>query len=205
MPPPVTDTNPYNVFRPREKISRPQTRRKRENDVPTFEKMQEIRRNMQQGMRILDVLAKRERRKRDLVAVEIDIQQAQVRIRHDALTEEEEASMGRQAKQRTTTSHAVPGADKHHAGIRKHGKHNKKHRRHNIIRQMSPCPPPPMPQMLFAIELDLDQIEGSDIHLPPEIDRSRSRGRFGRGGRLIFDRCNPLGTLSSAHCDAWVQ
>ena len=32
-PPAPNDLNPFNVFRPREKISRPQTRRRRENDV----------------------------------------------------------------------------------------------------------------------------------------------------------------------------
>jgi enhancer of polycomb-like protein len=69
MPPPVTDTNPYNVFRPREKISRPQTRRKRENDHAAYQKMAEIRRNMAAGLFILEAVAKRERRKRDLVNV----------------------------------------------------------------------------------------------------------------------------------------
>lgn len=40
-PPPVNDTNPYNVFRPREKAHRLHTRRmqRRENNVQSFEKL----------------------------------------------------------------------------------------------------------------------------------------------------------------------
>ena len=38
LPPAPNDTNPFNVFR-REKIHRPQTRRRRENDVSGYEKL----------------------------------------------------------------------------------------------------------------------------------------------------------------------
>ncbi|KAK9151102.1 hypothetical protein Syun_009411 [Stephania yunnanensis] len=43
-PPPVNDTNPYNVFRPREKAHRLHTRRmqRRENNVQSFEKLRQI-------------------------------------------------------------------------------------------------------------------------------------------------------------------
>ncbi|KAG2313609.1 hypothetical protein Bca52824_025166 [Brassica carinata] len=42
-PPPVNDTNPYNVFRPREKAHRLHTRRmqRRENNVQSFEKLRQ--------------------------------------------------------------------------------------------------------------------------------------------------------------------
>ncbi|KAJ8433041.1 hypothetical protein Cgig2_009141 [Carnegiea gigantea] len=43
-PPPVNDTNPYNVFRPREKAHRLHTRRmqRRENNVQSFEKLRQV-------------------------------------------------------------------------------------------------------------------------------------------------------------------
>nr|XP_009781033.1 PREDICTED: uncharacterized protein LOC104230000 isoform X2 [Nicotiana sylvestris] len=43
-PPPVSDTNPYNVFRPREKAHRLHTRRmqRRENNVQSFEKLRQV-------------------------------------------------------------------------------------------------------------------------------------------------------------------
>jgi len=44
-PPPVNDTNPYNVFRPREKVHRLHTRRmqRRENNIQSFEKLRLVR------------------------------------------------------------------------------------------------------------------------------------------------------------------
>ena len=49
--------------RPREKIHRPQTRRRRENNVDSLEKMQLIRRNMKHAAEVLDVVTRREQRK----------------------------------------------------------------------------------------------------------------------------------------------
>ncbi|KAL0295817.1 UNVERIFIED_CONTAM: hypothetical protein Scaly_3086700 [Sesamum calycinum] len=50
-PPPVNDTNPYNVFRPREKAHRLHTRRmqRRENNVQSFEK---LRQNMKYDIQV---------------------------------------------------------------------------------------------------------------------------------------------------------
>jgi len=217
MPPPVTDTNPFNVFRPREKISRPQTRRKRENDVIAYEKMLEIRQNMEHGIAVLEAVAKRERRKRDLLAIELELQTMQVRLRHeprsalhDGVDEATIATLGRTGKLRTDRSvdHSALGPssiptlslDKAHSGIRKH-KHGKKrkHRelrdKQTLLKQLAPPPPPPLPQMLFAMEIDLDKL--ADIGLPTGVDLGLCKPRFGRGGRIVFDRCDPLSHGSS--------
>mmetsp|Transcript_22142 Transcript_22142/g.48595 ORF Transcript_22142/g.48595 Transcript_22142/m.48595 type:complete len:454 (-) Transcript_22142:10-1371(-) len=218
MPPPVTDTNPFNVFRPREKISRPQTRRKRENDLVAFEKMQEIRLNMEKGIAVLEAIHKRERRKRDLLAIELELQMMQVRLRHeprsalhDGVDEATIAALGRTGKLRNDRavdrSAIAPSTlptmslEKAHAGIRKH-KHGKKKRRdrelrdrQTILKQLAPPPPPPQPQMLFALDIDLDKL--AEMKLPADVDLSRCRPRFGRGGRIVFDRCNPLPHASS--------
>eukprot|EP00887_Chlorella_sp_A99_P003834 scaffold11.g3834.t1 len=42
-PTPPADQNPYNVFRPRERLNRPQTRRRRENNEDSLEKLRMIR------------------------------------------------------------------------------------------------------------------------------------------------------------------
>ncbi|KDO46865.1 hypothetical protein CISIN_1g0206552mg [Citrus sinensis] len=65
-PPPVNDTNPYNVFRPREKAHRLHTRRmqRRENNVQSFEKLRQVRRNLDQAKSILEALIKRRKKER---------------------------------------------------------------------------------------------------------------------------------------------
>ncbi|XP_073125589.1 uncharacterized protein [Henckelia pumila] len=59
-PPPVNDTNPFNVFRPREKAHKLHTRRmqRRENNVQSFEKLRQVRRNLDQSKIILEALIK---------------------------------------------------------------------------------------------------------------------------------------------------
>ena len=55
------------ICRPRERINRPQTRRRRENNEESLEKMQTIKQNLNKAMELLEYLVRRERRKRDLV------------------------------------------------------------------------------------------------------------------------------------------
>nr|GEW89628.1 ribonuclease H-like domain-containing protein [Tanacetum cinerariifolium] len=60
-PPPATDTNPYNVFRPREKTHRLHTRRieRRENNVQSFEKLHQVRRNLEQAKNLLEAVIRK--------------------------------------------------------------------------------------------------------------------------------------------------
>jgi enhancer of polycomb-like protein len=53
--------------RPRERIHRPQTRRRRENNVDSLDKLRMIRENVLKALDIFECLVKRERKKRDLV------------------------------------------------------------------------------------------------------------------------------------------
>ncbi|KAK4402056.1 Enhancer of polycomb1 [Sesamum angolense] len=79
-PPPVSDTNPYNVFRPREKAHKLHTRRmqRRENNVQSFEKLRQVRRNLDQAKTIVEALIKREEKKRELLESEITLQRIQM-------------------------------------------------------------------------------------------------------------------------------
>uniref|UniRef100_A0A0C9S9Y1 Enhancer of polycomb-like protein n=1 Tax=Wollemia nobilis TaxID=56998 RepID=A0A0C9S9Y1_9CONI len=84
-PPPVNDTNPYNVFRPREKAHRLHTRRmqRRENNVQSFEKLRQVRRNIEQAKGVLRFICKREEQKRECVENEINYQRLQIKYKHD--------------------------------------------------------------------------------------------------------------------------
>ncbi|CAL5214397.1 unnamed protein product [Lathyrus oleraceus] len=83
--PAVNDTNPYNVFRPREKAHRLHTRRmqRRENNVQSFEKLRQVRRNLDQAKSLLEALIKREERKRDVIESEVTLQRMQMKYKHE--------------------------------------------------------------------------------------------------------------------------
>lgn len=97
-PPPVNDTNPFNVFRPREKIHRPHTRRmqRRENDLQSFEKLRQVRLNIERSLLLIRAVQQREERKREIVEVEANAQRLQLRLKadqfaqHDALRAEDD-------------------------------------------------------------------------------------------------------------------
>ncbi|XP_019052069.1 PREDICTED: enhancer of polycomb-like protein 1 isoform X1 [Nelumbo nucifera] len=82
-PPPVNDTNPYNVFRPREKAHRLHTRRmqRRENNVQSFEKLRKVRRNLDQAKTVLEALVKREEKKREVMECEVNLQRNQMKYK----------------------------------------------------------------------------------------------------------------------------
>ncbi|KAG0582252.1 hypothetical protein M758_3G044900 [Ceratodon purpureus] len=82
-PPPVNDTNPFNVFRPREKIHRPHTRRmqRRENDVQSFEKLKQVRYVIERSLVLVRAIQQREEKKRELVEVEANTQRLQLRLK----------------------------------------------------------------------------------------------------------------------------
>ncbi|GLJ08878.1 hypothetical protein SUGI_0097490 [Cryptomeria japonica] len=90
-PPPVNDTNPYNVFRPREKAHRLHTRRtqRRENNVQSFEKLRQVRRNLEQAKRVFEALTKREEKKREFMESEINLQREQIKYKHDTHHDED--------------------------------------------------------------------------------------------------------------------
>ena len=63
----IADTNPFNVFRPRERINRPQTRRRRENNQESWDKLLLMKQNLTKAKEVTELMAKRERKKRDAV------------------------------------------------------------------------------------------------------------------------------------------
>ena len=80
------------LCRPREKIHRPQTRRRRENNPDSFERLQTISDNIRMALQLFELVVKRERKKRDMTYVVTDWQQLQIKQRFNPRPEQETVS-----------------------------------------------------------------------------------------------------------------
>jgi enhancer of polycomb-like protein len=229
-PPAVTDPNPFAVFRPREKTHRPQTRRRRENDIGAFSRMRSLRGNLDTSRAILEWLQRRERRKRDILACEMDAQLLQLRARHDPRLPAQARCRPRCLRLCFLTPGAqpveVPPAEpeqarvKHQLGARCLGeqqalpgpngpaldratmqqlteaaqKREKKRRRDGRERRgpdpaYVPPPEPPEPEMPF---LGVPDFYALGIAVPAAAHSLCGQARFGRGGRIVIDRVDPI-------------
>ena len=83
VPTALTDESPLHVFRPRERTNRVQLRRKRENDQQSFDKMRQLRRNLDTARCLLEWVLRREKRRREETLCELDEQVLRVRLRHE--------------------------------------------------------------------------------------------------------------------------
>ncbi|KAL2928150.1 Enhancer of polycomb-like protein 2 [Bienertia sinuspersici] len=210
-PPPVNDTNPYNVFRPREKAHRLHTRRmqRRENNVQSFEKLRQVRRNLDQAKTILEALIKREEKKRDVMETEVSLQRIQLKYKHetelledsfllpsfqpfskfgaceDEFMDPEEAAHNQMPVQpgRGQTPFVDSKPVMVPTGSLRHDL-----RWRNVASSW-----------IRRVPLVPDKLAACGIVPPSDTSKSSSsarspafRGRIGRGGRIIFDRWNPL-------------
>lgn len=221
-PPPVNDTNPYNVFRPREKAYRLHTRRmqRRENSVQSFEKLRLIQRNLVQAKMLMDALIKREEKKREAMECEVHLRRIQMKYKHEALliddgfalsgfqqvpskfgsSDDDYADSDDTDTEQPVVFHPRFPDNKLSTipSVRLKREHELKRRRHQNAWLFRRDPEEPI--MLFTRPLDPDKLEMARIRPPldPPIDGGstappfRCQGRIGRGGRIIFDRWNPL-------------
>ncbi|KAL3651466.1 hypothetical protein CASFOL_004468 [Castilleja foliolosa] len=225
-PPPVNDTNPYNVFRPREKAHRLHTRRmqRRENNVQSFEKLRQVRRNLDQAKNILQALIKREETKRELAESEVTLQRVQMKYKHEIeLLEDSLALPGLPSfpsKVGSSEEEFVDSDDV--ANTRPHsrqfamrtppftesklvmvgpGNTRREARRvvpHTWLHKLDPNEP----VLLFTKPLLPDKLAAAGIIPPSDPSPTTTNatsahpfschGRIGRGGRIVFDRWNPL-------------
>eukprot|EP00884_Botryococcus_braunii_P014681 jgi/Botrbrau1/23213/Bobra.0041s0057.1 len=187
------DSNPYNVFRPRDRIHRPQTRRRRENNEDSLDKLRQIQQNLAAAKDLLKEIVKREQRKTQIVVLEIDSQQYQIRRAHeprsmwDQIDAEFSSALKSKQAHRKPLGWEHPNADGHQ---------NKKRRKEKAMSMESLGPPPPQPYIppVFEVPIDLSALaiknpDGEGLW-QPNVDVARCRARIGRGGRLIFDRCD---------------
>ena len=226
-PPAPNDTNPFNVFRPREKISRPQTRRRRENDVSSYDKLRQIRKSVDISIGILELVVKREKRKSELLAVEQELQNLQINLRHEPKSAheaiEQKAMDADKKRIKTETPEVQPNKNVVLAGgavelIKKPdgqyvvlgddtGDIAGRKRRREIglaaiggypsrprvqIPVLPYKPPPEIPdiEMLFTKSPSMGAVR--PFLLPLGIDLTHCRPRYGRAGRIIFDRKDPI-------------
>ncbi|XP_004232643.1 uncharacterized protein [Solanum lycopersicum] len=219
-PPPVNDTNPYNVFRPREKAHRLHTRRmqRRENNAQSFEKLRQVRRNLDQAKIILEALIKREEKKREVIDSEISLQRLQMKHKNetelfvDAFTLPEFPSFP--SKVGSSEDEFVDSDDP--STSRRHIAQNitfpdpklvtasprimkREFKRRNVSHGWLYKLDPNEPTLLFTKPLDPAKLSAAGI-IPPGSPTPNGlpahtfsfRGRMGRGGRIVFDRWNPL-------------
>ncbi|CAN0840431.1 Enhancer of polycomb homolog 2 [Linum grandiflorum] len=224
-PPPVSDTNPYNVFRPREKAHRLHTRRmqRRENNVQSFEKLRQVRRNLEQAKTILEALIKREEKKREVTETEVSLQRIQIKYKHETeLLEDSLAFPGFQpisSKFASSEDEIMDSDDFANSRPRTWPPlpiHNPTMTDTNILnfpaatirRRHGPDGwlnkmDPNEPVLLFTKPLVAEKLASAGIQPPVDPSPStrdgsgssvsyRFRGRMGRGGRIVFDRWNPL-------------
>ena len=97
-PPAPNDANPFNVFRQREKTNRPQTRRRRENDAGSFDKMRQIRKHMEMVYAVVELQLRREEKKLERCQNERDAQTLQLELKHEPRTRHEEIEAAYAAK-----------------------------------------------------------------------------------------------------------
>ncbi|KAL4205524.1 hypothetical protein AMTRI_Chr01g115030 [Amborella trichopoda] len=221
-PPPVNDTNPYNVFRPREKAHRLHTRRmqRRENNVQSFEKLRQIRRNLDQAKTVLEALIKREEKKREVMKCEVNFQRTQMKYKHETrLFENGLALSGFPSfSQRSASNddYFIDSKDLTNGYTHnRFGLGTKPPITDSMLMKREPRrrPPPqgffkkekcgmqdPLePLLLFTKPVDPERLAAAGIRKPPDppINKAlaarpyRLRARIGRGGRIIFDRLNP--------------
>lgn len=213
-PPPANDTNPYNVFRPREKAHRLHTRRmqRRENNVYSFEKLRLVRRNLGQAKTVLEALIKREETKRELLENEASLQRIQMKYKHEAqLIDDEMAMAGLQSNSQKLRSSEDDFIDADDAKTRRLHSRTVQNsptvdsrmrvvRNSRIKRRWSYRRDPHEPVLLFTRPPDPVKLFAAGIIRPPSppIESGSStppyrfQARMGRGGRIIFDRWNPL-------------
>ncbi|KAL3160983.1 hypothetical protein ABBQ38_009373 [Trebouxia sp. C0009 RCD-2024] len=210
-----SDTNPHSCFRAREKINKPLLRnRRRGNDMDSLQKLQTIRQNQLDAIKVVHFLIKRERKKRDIAYADVDLQQYQIKMKHeprhlhDAIDAEYAAAVKLTAKggrrpvgfdaksekaHREAEGAATPDAMA--ALVRKSKKRRRDPSRMQSISALPPPPLPTEPEMLFANPVSLARFSqpASDSQaMPPLPDFSTCRARIGRGGRLVLARCQPF-------------
>lgn len=214
------DNNPYAVFRPREKQSRPQTRRRRENDVRSYERLREVHDNLTAALQLIETVCERERKKRELVRHLVDEQRLRLRLRHSPVADHDrlcaETTTALKERLRRTLEGEAAAAREGRGGADGRSRYGVRSGRvtrpgvgrglhpANAVTDLPPAPERPQPPAPFDLRglgsLDLGDnaplasLEKALLLTFPRGAglRSGARARFGRGGRIIFDRCKAM-------------
>ncbi|CEG00330.1 Enhancer of polycomb-like, N-terminal [Ostreococcus tauri] len=226
-PPAPNDPNPFNVFRPREKISRPQTRRRRENDVSSYDRLRSVRKSFDISIGILELMLKREKRKNEMLTVEHELQNLQIKLRHEPKASHEaieQKAMDADKKRakleipenppnknivlaggsvelvkKPDGQYVVLGDDmgdiagrkrRRELGLAAIGGYPPRPR---VQIQVLPYKPPPeIPDIEMLFTKTPSMVAVRPFLLPLGVDLKQCRPRYGRGGRIVFDRKDPI-------------
>ncbi|PIA29361.1 hypothetical protein AQUCO_06000017v1 [Aquilegia coerulea] len=186
-PPPFNDTNPYTVFRSRLKARHPHTRRmqmRREHNVLSFQRLHQVRRNLEQTKTVIEALVKREEKKRELVESEVSIMRLQMKYKQETPQFIEDCNGF--------------GGSLHFSSI--FGSSVEDEKFADSADDMTIVQPDFAQNLPFTRPLDPEKLVAAGIKPPlgPPIQNGMSapsyrfHGRIGRGGRIVFDRWNPL-------------
>jgi enhancer of polycomb-like protein len=215
------------VFRPREKISRPQTRRRRENDVTSYDKLRQLRKSLDISIGVLELVVKREKRKSELLTVEQELQKLQIKLRHEpkaSLEAIEQKVMEADKKRFKTETPEIPpnknivlaggavelikkpdgqyvvlGDDmgdlagrkrRRELGLAALGGYAPRPRVQIPVLPYQPPPEIPDIEMLFTKSPSMAAVR--TFVLPLGVNLKQCRPRYGRSGRIIFDRKDPI-------------
>ena len=220
---PDSDKNDANCFRPRKKVRRPQTRRRRDNDFPTYERLKEIRINLESSRQLLHTIVKREKRKMDINIYKCEVKLLQEKLHHEPKQLHDmieiEAANNILKKERARQDDLFKevsrmGNDNLRAvlesmnnqdsntNIKRKRKESKvEWKQQKAAMQLAMVDPPVEPdiEMRFAGSLDLSRLSYF-MTIPPEVHRMNCKARIGRGGRIIFDRSHAL--TRESYCSA---
>ncbi|KAF8414345.1 hypothetical protein HHK36_002346 [Tetracentron sinense] len=174
-PPPVNDTNPYNVFRPREKAHRLHTRR-----VATLICFQHDTQLVEDGLALPA------------------FQLGKFCSSEDDFVNSDDMEHSRPGTRLATVKNS-PFTDSKLMMVQT-GRLNLELRRQHVLHGWLQKRDPLQPVLLFTRPLDPERLAVAGIIPPsnPPIENGattqpcRCHGRIGRGGRIIFDRWNPL-------------
>ncbi|KAF5952081.1 hypothetical protein HYC85_010025 [Camellia sinensis] len=210
-PPPVNDTNPYNVFRPREKAHRLHTRRmqRRENNVQSFEKLRQVRRNLDQAKTLVEALIKHETE-----LLEDSLALPGLPSFPGKFGSSEEEFMDSDDVANIRPPYTLPGAVQNMPSMDSKlvmvsaGSMKREFRRKNAPNGWLHKLDPLEPVLLFTKPVDPEKLAAAGIVPPPDSSTTTTttmtmmnsasgrsynfHGRIGRGGRIVFDRWNPL-------------
>eukprot|EP00249_Psilotum_nudum_P021124 c27981_g2_i1 orf=317-1837(-) len=256
--PSVNDTNPFNVFRPREKAHRPHTRRmqRRENAVQSFKKLRQVHRNLEQARALLGMIQKREVKKREIVECELHLQRVQITMKHDSQIDDENLLrtistvvtpnprksipfkrdetifsgqwsnfvvdtpdlINGHVNMRHSSEFTPPLSDgsvmlDHGDQLKLKGKPWRFPQPHGEALKRIAALDSFEPVMLFTKSLDPEKLDAAGIVPPldPPLSNGSTqapfcfRGRIGRGGRIVFDRWNPLTQMPLGGCNSFTS
>lgn len=188
----ASDTNSYNVFRPREKVNRPQTRRRRENSMECLEKLKTIKDNLYHAMEMAKLTLWRENKKATMKRVDVELQTLQMKLH--MLPQQMHEGIEAQSMQRLqdlfVSSSEYESRDPHfRPSTVKRKRDDFEEMNYDLVSALGEPPAPLEPDMVFTLPVKLEKLN-QHLLRPSCLDNCVCRARVGRGGRVVIDRCS---------------